>query len=120
VTWNFLSSASVHQRIGGAGLFQAALSKMADDHAGQQCDERRQPETAAAPAGRPAASEEIAAAITYLAGNHASFVHGAILDLDGGPQRNLQVIVPSSGAIMVTTAIATGARPRPGSAPSLR
>jgi hypothetical protein len=39
VTWNFLSSASVHQRIGGAGLFQAALSKMADDHAGQQCDE---------------------------------------------------------------------------------
>ncbi|MEU8180874.1 SDR family oxidoreductase [Micromonospora sp. NPDC049044] len=39
---------------------------------------------AAAPAGRPAAPEEIAAAITYLAGNHASFVQGAVLDVDGG------------------------------------
>jgi len=35
VTWNFLSSASVHQWIGSAGLFQTALSEMADDHAGQ-------------------------------------------------------------------------------------
>jgi NAD(P)-dependent dehydrogenase (short-subunit alcohol dehydrogenase family) len=39
---------------------------------------------ALAPAGRPAAPEEIAAAITYLAGKDASFVHGAILDVDGG------------------------------------
>jgi NAD(P)-dependent dehydrogenase (short-subunit alcohol dehydrogenase family) len=37
-----------------------------------------------APAGRPAAPEEIASAITYLAGDEASFVHGAILDVDGG------------------------------------
>lgn len=37
-----------------------------------------------APAGRPAAPEEIAAAITYLVSNDASFVHGAILDVDGG------------------------------------
>ncbi len=37
-----------------------------------------------APAGRPAAPEEIAAAISYLAGDGASFVHGAILDVDGG------------------------------------
>jgi NAD(P)-dependent dehydrogenase (short-subunit alcohol dehydrogenase family) len=39
---------------------------------------------AAAPAGRPAAPEEIAAAIGYLAGDDASFVHGAVLDVDGG------------------------------------
>ena len=39
---------------------------------------------ALAPAGRPAAPEEIAAAITYLAGDEASFVHGAVLDVDGG------------------------------------
>ena len=39
---------------------------------------------AAAPAGRAAAPEEIAAAITYLAGDDASFVQGAILDVDGG------------------------------------
>jgi NAD(P)-dependent dehydrogenase (short-subunit alcohol dehydrogenase family) len=37
-----------------------------------------------APAGRPAAPEEIASAITYLAGDEASFVHGAVLDVDGG------------------------------------
>jgi NAD(P)-dependent dehydrogenase (short-subunit alcohol dehydrogenase family) len=39
---------------------------------------------AAAPAGRPAAPEEIAAAITYLAGAEASFVQGAVFDVDGG------------------------------------
>jgi NAD(P)-dependent dehydrogenase (short-subunit alcohol dehydrogenase family) len=39
---------------------------------------------ALAPAGRPAAPEEIAAAISYLAGDQASFVHGAVLDVDGG------------------------------------
>ena len=39
---------------------------------------------AVAPAGRPAAPEEIASAISYLAGDQASFVHGAVLDVDGG------------------------------------
>jgi NAD(P)-dependent dehydrogenase (short-subunit alcohol dehydrogenase family) len=37
-----------------------------------------------APAGRPAAPEEIATAISYLAGEEASFVHGAVIDVDGG------------------------------------
>jgi NAD(P)-dependent dehydrogenase (short-subunit alcohol dehydrogenase family) len=37
-----------------------------------------------APAGRPAAPGEIATAISYLAGDEASFVHGAIMDVDGG------------------------------------
>jgi NAD(P)-dependent dehydrogenase (short-subunit alcohol dehydrogenase family) len=37
-----------------------------------------------APAGRPAAAKEIASAISYLAGDQASFVHGAVLDVDGG------------------------------------
>jgi NAD(P)-dependent dehydrogenase (short-subunit alcohol dehydrogenase family) len=39
---------------------------------------------APAPAGRVAAPEEIAAAIVYLAGDDASFVHGAVLTVDGG------------------------------------
>jgi NAD(P)-dependent dehydrogenase (short-subunit alcohol dehydrogenase family) len=39
---------------------------------------------ALAPAGRPASPEEIAAAIAYLASDAASFVHGAILAVDGG------------------------------------
>jgi NAD(P)-dependent dehydrogenase (short-subunit alcohol dehydrogenase family) len=37
-----------------------------------------------APAGRAASPEEIAAAITYLASDDASFVHGAIFPVDGG------------------------------------
>jgi NAD(P)-dependent dehydrogenase (short-subunit alcohol dehydrogenase family) len=37
-----------------------------------------------APAGRPATPGEIAAAITYLVSNDASFVQGAIPDVDGG------------------------------------
>lgn len=36
------------------------------------------------PVGRPAAPEEIAEAIAYLAGDAASFVQGAVLPVDGG------------------------------------
>jgi NAD(P)-dependent dehydrogenase (short-subunit alcohol dehydrogenase family) len=32
----------------------------------------------------PAAPDEIASAIGYLAGDEASFVHGAVLDVVGG------------------------------------
>ncbi len=36
------------------------------------------------PAGRPAAPSEIANAIAFLVGDDASFVQGAVLDVDGG------------------------------------
>jgi NAD(P)-dependent dehydrogenase (short-subunit alcohol dehydrogenase family) len=39
---------------------------------------------ALAPAGRPARPEEIASAVVYLASDDASFVHGAVLAVDGG------------------------------------
>ena len=39
---------------------------------------------AQAPAGRPATSDEIAEAIVFLATDRASFIHGAILPVDGG------------------------------------
>jgi NAD(P)-dependent dehydrogenase (short-subunit alcohol dehydrogenase family) len=38
----------------------------------------------AAPSGRPGSPEEIASAIVYLASDAASFVHGALLPVDGG------------------------------------
>jgi NAD(P)-dependent dehydrogenase (short-subunit alcohol dehydrogenase family) len=43
-----------------------------------------QQQAAQAPAGRLAAPEEIAEAIVFLATEHASFVQGAILPVDGG------------------------------------
>ncbi len=39
---------------------------------------------AAGPAGRPGRPDEIAAAITFLATDQASFIHGAVLPVDGG------------------------------------
>ena len=39
---------------------------------------------ATTPAGRPGLPEEIARAVTYLAGDDAGFVHGALLPVDGG------------------------------------
>jgi NAD(P)-dependent dehydrogenase (short-subunit alcohol dehydrogenase family) len=39
---------------------------------------------AQAPAGRPAAPEEIAETIVFLATDRVSFVQGAILPVDGG------------------------------------
>ncbi|MFF8524714.1 SDR family oxidoreductase [Streptomyces werraensis] len=37
-----------------------------------------------APAGRPASPQEIASVIAFLASDEASFVHGAIVPVDGG------------------------------------
>jgi NAD(P)-dependent dehydrogenase (short-subunit alcohol dehydrogenase family) len=39
---------------------------------------------ATSPAGKPGAPADIAAAAVYLATDEAAFVHGAVLDIDGG------------------------------------
>jgi NAD(P)-dependent dehydrogenase (short-subunit alcohol dehydrogenase family) len=48
--------------------------------------------TAAAPARRPGTAEEMAEAIAFLATDRASFVHSAVLPVDGG---RIAVSVPS-------------------------
>ncbi len=55
-------------RTEGTGPMGEALNKLA----------------AQAPAGRPATADEIAEAIVFLATDRASFIHGAILPVDGG------------------------------------
>ncbi len=39
---------------------------------------------AQAPSGRPATADEIAEAIVFLSTDRASFIHGAVLPVDGG------------------------------------
>ena len=47
----------------------------------RRAGERRQPRP---PAGRPGSPRRIASAIVYLASDQASFIHGAVLAVDGG------------------------------------
>ena len=58
----------------------------ADPHRGHRSDGQpaRRARIHGASAAAPAAPDEIASAIGYLAGDEASFVHGAVLDVDGG------------------------------------
>jgi NAD(P)-dependent dehydrogenase (short-subunit alcohol dehydrogenase family) len=39
---------------------------------------------AGSPAGRSATPDEIAGAVVYLSSDDAAFVHGTVLDVDGG------------------------------------
>ncbi|GAA1309455.1 SDR family NAD(P)-dependent oxidoreductase [Pseudonocardia xinjiangensis] len=54
------------------------------DVLGDRADETKAAIAAAVPAERLAAPEEIAAAVTFLASNQSSFVHGADIVVDGG------------------------------------
>ncbi len=40
--------------------------------------------TAGTPAGRPGTPEEVAAAVTWLLSDHAAYIHGAEIRVDGG------------------------------------
>jgi 3-oxoacyl-[acyl-carrier protein] reductase len=47
-------------------------------------DEQRQAVLTLAPLGRPAAAEEVAPAVVYLASDEAAYVTGTVLTVDGG------------------------------------
>jgi NAD(P)-dependent dehydrogenase (short-subunit alcohol dehydrogenase family) len=70
---------------GRAGVRVNAVNPGPTDTEGTAVLRAAQDQMAAlAPAGRVASPEEIAAAIAYLASDDASFMHGAILAVDGG------------------------------------
>jgi 2-deoxy-D-gluconate 3-dehydrogenase len=56
-----------------------------DNTAALQADEKRTADLMArVPVGRWGAPEDIASPVTFLASDHASFIHGAVLPVDGG------------------------------------
>jgi len=56
-----------------------------DNTAALQADEKRTADLMArVPAGRWGTPEDIAGPVTFLASNHANFIHGAVLPADGG------------------------------------
>ena len=40
--------------------------------------------TAGIPAGRPGTAEEVAAAVAWIVSDEASYIHGAVIPVDGG------------------------------------
>ena len=47
-------------------------------------DDRRAEIIKAVPAGRLATTDEVAAAVTFLAGDTAGYINGAVIPVDGG------------------------------------
>ena len=59
-------------------------SPFTDEHLGLADPETRQRTASAIPAGRVGATEDVAAAVLYLAGEEAGYVRGVVLNVDGG------------------------------------
>lgn len=58
--------------------------------------------TLGTPAGGPGHPDAIGAAVVYLASDDATFVHGTVLDVDGG--RTGVAVIADAGAITVPEA----------------
>ena len=77
---------SISRELGGRGITANVVAPgfIDTDMTAELPDERRAAYLAAIPAGRFAASEEVAAAVRFLASDEAGYVTGAVLPVDGG------------------------------------
>jgi 3-oxoacyl-[acyl-carrier protein] reductase len=77
---------SISRELGGRGITANVVAPgfIHTDMTAELPDERRAAYLAAIPAGRFAASEEVAAAVRFLASDEAGYVTGAVLPVDGG------------------------------------
>ena len=77
---------SITRELGGRGITANVVAPgfVATDMTDQLTDERRKQILASVPAGRYGTTEEIAAAVTFLASDAAGYINGAVLPVDGG------------------------------------
>ena len=77
---------SVARELGGRNITANVVSPgfIATDMTESLPDERKQTIISSVPAGRYGQSDEVAAAVTFLASDAAAYVNGAVLPVDGG------------------------------------
>ncbi|MGX7829757.1 3-oxoacyl-ACP reductase FabG [Actinokineospora sp. 24-640] len=77
---------SLSRELGGRGITANVVAPgfVATDMTEALTEERRKQIVASIPAGRYGTTEEIAAAVTFLASDAAAYITGAVLPVDGG------------------------------------
>lgn len=77
---------SLSRELGGRGITANVVAPgfVATDMTESLSEERRKQIIASVPAGRYGTTEEIAAAVTFLASDAAAYITGAVLPVDGG------------------------------------
>ncbi|GAA4433702.1 3-oxoacyl-ACP reductase FabG [Actinokineospora soli] len=77
---------SITRELGGRGITANVVAPgfVATDMTEQLTDERRKQILGSVPAGRYGTTDEIAAAVTFLASDAAGYINGAVLPVDGG------------------------------------
>jgi 3-oxoacyl-(acyl-carrier-protein) reductase len=77
---------SVTRELGGRNITANVITPgfIATDMTDAVSEERRQTILASVPAGRYGQTDEVAAAVTFLASDAAAYINGAVLPVDGG------------------------------------
>jgi beta-ketoacyl ACP reductase len=77
---------SITRELGGRGITANVVAPgfVATDMTEQLTEDRRTQILASVPAGRYGSTDEIAAAVTFLASDAAGYINGAVLPVDGG------------------------------------